>query len=291
MSILARLNSAFKIGTRINFGFLTVLALLLMIATAGYVGLVSSSDTLRQYEQTSDETLNLLGTDRTLADMRRNATLYSDNGDEQALRRVRDQGKTVRDDLARMEAASRTPERREMVKKIAGLVDRFMADVEEIVKARAERDRALNGVMHPLGEKLRDEIGSVIDSAMKINDMSAATYGGLALDGLMQVRLYSYRFLIEQDPKLLEAAEQHFSKLPSALRRLHEALENPALQAKVREMIKEAPRYLAAFRNAAKMISETNRISEELNTRLSSELAQALTALRTSQSKTMTELK
>src|SRR5262245_48531730 len=137
-----------------------------------------------------------------------------------------------------------------------------MANFELIVQSRAERDRAVNEVLHPLGGKLRGQISEIVEAAINANDMSAATYGGLAQEALMQVRLYSYRFLIEQDPKVLEAAEQYFAKLPSALRRLHEALEVPAQQAKVRALIREAPQFLAAFRNAANMIKETTRLTD-----------------------------
>ena len=291
MITLASLNSSFKIGTRINFGFLTVLVLLVAVAAVGYFGLNGSNVAVHEYERVSDGTLKVVETDRNLTNMRRNTLVYVQSGDEDALKRVRDMGKTVRDDLVSMEAASRVQADREMIKKIAGLVQQFMANLELIVEARTQRDRAVTDVMHPLGEKLRVDISELVDAGVKNYDMDVAAYGGLAQEGLMQVRLNAYRFLIEQDPKLLEAAEQHFSKLPGLLQRLHEAVQSPTQRAKVRQAMKEVPDYLAAFREAAKMIKEADRVSTEVNGKLSTEIAQAMAALRTSQAGTLSGIK
>ena len=291
MITLASLNSSFKIGTRINFGFLTVLVLLVAVAAVGYFGLNGSNVAVHEYERVSDGALKVVETDRNLTNMRRNTLVYVQSGDEEALKRVRDMGKTVRDDLVRMEAASTAQADREMIKKIAGLVQQFMANLELIVEARTQRDRAVNDVMHPLGEKLRVDISELVDGGVKNYDMDVAAYGGLAQEGLMQVRLNAYRFLIEQDPKLLEAAEQYFSKLPGLLQRLHEAVQSPTQRAKVRQAMKEVPDYLAAFREAAKMIKETDRVSTEVNGKLSTEIAQAMAALRTSQAGALSGIK
>src|SRR5215510_6183102 len=288
---LASLNSRYKIGTRINFGFVTVLTLLVAVAAVGYFGLHGSRTALQDYEQISDGALKVVETDRNLTGMRRDTLVYVQSGDEQALQRVRSMGKTVRDELAGMEAAATTAADRDSIKKIAGLVQQFMTNLELIVEARMQRDRAVNDVMHPLGEKLRADIAELVDGGIKIYDMDVAAYGGLAQEGLMQVRLNAYRFLIEQDPKLLEAAEQYFQKLPGLLQRLHEAVQSPQQRAKVRQAMKDVPEYLAAFREAAKMIKEADRVSTEVNGKLSTEIAQAMTTLRTSQTATLNGIK
>ena len=288
---LASLNSRYKIGTRINFGFVTVLTLLVAVAAVGYFGLHGSRTALQDYEQISDGALKVVETDRNLTGMRRDTLVYVQSGDEQALQRVRSMGKTVRDELAGMEAAATTAADRDSIKKIAGLVQQFMTNLELIVEARMQRDRAVNDVMHPLGEKLRADIAELVDGGIKNYDMDVAAYGGLAQEGLMQVRLNAYRFLIEQDPKLLEAAEQYFQKLPGLLQRLHEAVQSPQQRAKVRQAMKDVPEYLAAFREAAKMIKEADRVSTEVNGKLSTEIAQAMTTLRTSQTATLNGIK
>jgi methyl-accepting chemotaxis protein len=291
MITLASLNSRFKIGTRINFGFMTVLALLLVVAAVGYFGLGGSRYALDEYVRISDNSLKVIEADRNLTNMRRNALAYVQSGDEASLKRVRDMGKTVRADLVSTEANTHNPERHEMLKKLVVLVDQFTADFELIVKLRGQRDHAVNEVMNPLDAKLRSELGAIVDTGMKAYDMEVVAYGGLAQEGLMQVRLNLYRFLLEPDDKLFAAAEQEFTKLTASLQRLHEAMQNPEQRAKVRQVMKETPEYLAVFRDAVKLIKETNRVSGELNGKLSTDIAQSGIALRASQAKALAELK
>jgi methyl-accepting chemotaxis protein len=60
MISLDSINSRFKIGTRINFGFMTVLGLLLVVAVVGYFGLNGSLGALNEYVRISDNTLRVL---------------------------------------------------------------------------------------------------------------------------------------------------------------------------------------------------------------------------------------
>jgi len=285
------LNSRFKIGTRIAFGFLTVLALLLVVSVVGYLGLSGSSVALQRYAGTTDRSLKSLETDRNLTVMRRNVLLYVERGDAQALKRARDMAKTIRADLATITADTTNAERREMLTKISAQVNQFTGNLDLIEQSRMARDHAVNDVMNPLEAKIRAELTAIVEAGMKNYDMEVVAFGGLTQEGLMQVRLHLYRFLVEQDDKLLDAAEQQFSKLTASLQRLHEAVQDPEQRAQVRQIMKEMPQYLGAFREAAKMLKEANRLAEEVNAKLSAEIVQGMMTLLASQSKTMTAIK
>src|SRR5262245_5064238 len=155
---LASLNSRFKIGTRINAGFLTVLALLLVVSAVGYFGLKRSGDELDHYAHTSDNSIKVTEVDRNLAYMRRNALVYVQNGDEQALKRVRDQGKAAREDIAAIRAATnaRHTDRLELLQKLSGLVDQFSANFE-LSERRDEPARSENPRRACHDRRRRDE--------------------------------------------------------------------------------------------------------------------------------------
>src|SRR5262249_9652958 len=68
-------------------------------------------------------------------------------------------------------------------------------------------------------------------------------------------------------------------------------MEKPDQRAKVRQVMKEAPELLAAFRAAVKTMKEAVRVSNEVNGKLSSDIIQTMNALRTSQAKSLAELK
>src|SRR5262249_60980196 len=87
-----------------------------------------------------------------------------------------------------------------------------------------------------------------------------------------------------------EVAEQQFKKLTSSLQRLHEAEQNADQRAQVRQMMKEVPQYLAAFRDAVKAIKEANQLAQDVTTKISPEIAKAMEAVRTSQAGTLTQI-
>src|SRR5262249_38302367 len=67
--------------------------------------------------------------------------------------------------------------------------------------------------------------------------------------------------------------------------------QNPEQRASVRQVTKEVPQYLTAFREAVKVIKEATHLAEEVNAKLSAEMAQTMAPLRTSQAKTLAEIK
>src|SRR5205814_1816058 len=107
-------------------------------------------------------------------------------------KRVRDQGKAVREDIAKIREATnpKNADRLELLNKLSALVDQFINNFELIVKARGERDHAVDQVMNPLEAKIRGQLTEIVDAGMKNYDMEVVAFGGLAQEGLMQVRLH-----------------------------------------------------------------------------------------------------
>jgi methyl-accepting chemotaxis protein len=291
MNALASLNARFKIGTRINVGFLIVLALLLVVAAAGYFGLSGAIATFNEYVHTSDSALRVVEVDRNLNNIRRNVLSFVQNGDEQSVTRVRDTTKTTRDDLRTLVTETRNPERREMTQRIAGLFDQYVANFDTLVRGRADRDRAVNDVMNPLGTKLGTDLAEIIEGAINDNDMTVVAYAGLSQQDLMQARLYAQTFLLDNDQKSVGAAEQQLASLETSLARLNGMVRNPDLQATVQQVIKEAPAFVAAFRAAVKATNERNHLINDVTAKIATDIAQTVAALRVSQTKSMTELR
>jgi methyl-accepting chemotaxis protein len=135
MISLDSINSRFKIGTRINFGFMTVLALLLVVAGVGYFGLNGSGNALHEYVRISDNSVKVRPRLPTCAATRS----YADR--RRRRQRVRDMTKTQTISRPSRPAPSTGTARDEDV----ALASQFTANFELIVKSRAERDRAVNG--------------------------------------------------------------------------------------------------------------------------------------------------
>ena len=96
MNLFGNLNSRFKIGTRIGAGFFMLLALLLMVAASGYLGLQGAADAFRGLTRTSDNMAHVEQADRDFVAIRLNMQFYFQNSDEKALARIHELSKTVR---------------------------------------------------------------------------------------------------------------------------------------------------------------------------------------------------
>ena len=291
MSLLSSLNSRFNIGTRINAGFAIVLALLLAVAAMGYYGLTSSGSTFDSYALLAKNTTLVLEADRNVVGIRRNVLLYNQSGSEQTLTRLRDLANETKAKLAEMIRTGQSLERREGAQRVIGQVDQYMTNFDVIVKSKPERDRLVESVMNPLGLKLRTALTDVIQGAIAADDMAVAAYAGLAQEQLMQMRLNANRYLFTNDTKAVESAEQNYTGLAAALKKLGETVRNPERQAKVALVVKEAPDYLAALQSVIKIVTERNRIVNDVNAKLAETMATTMTDLKASQLKALDAMK
>jgi methyl-accepting chemotaxis protein len=290
MMLLTSLNSRFKVGTRINAGFGIVLALLLAVAGVGYLGLESSESTFEHYAVVAENTATLLEADRSYVAMRRNVQLYTQDGDEASLGRIKNQAKVA---LAKLDVVAKNAiveERREAARQIAGQISQYLSNVELIVKSKPERDRLVNDVMNPLGAKLADTLSQFIREAIFDNDMTVAARAGAAQDHLMAARLEATRFLLTNDSAAVDIAEKRLADLNTALKRLAGVTRGERNDT-VMELAKEIPEFLVAFHASVKLVAERNRIANEVNAKLADAITAAMSRVRGEQIKALASMK
>ncbi|MBI3433555.1 MAG: hypothetical protein HY056_00510, partial [Proteobacteria bacterium] len=165
MNFLNDLGSRFKIGTRIGGGFMLIIALLAVVATAGYFGLDAARIALQRYDLMSSNTLRLVETEREFVGLRRNVLAFVQRGDQASQNRVHELTKHLDENFKKLDENLILPEVKESVRRAAGLVDQYVKNFEVIVKNSAARDRSVNEQTNPVGAKMRTLITEIIDSA------------------------------------------------------------------------------------------------------------------------------
>ena len=283
MSFLTNLNSRLKIGTRIYAGFAIVLVLLVAMAARGYFSLTGVSSTFEQYASGSSNTLSVAEADRAIVSLRYNLREYIRTDKKESLDRVREVGKHAREILGALATGAFAAEQREQSEHIVTLLDEFMKNLAVIEKNQAELNHVLNDVLNPLGAKLSAQLTDIIKSAMDDSDMSGAANAGIVQEQLMLARLNVGRFLLTNDAKLVDTSEKQFTILQAGLKRLNEVTNDDARQAKVAQIIKERPAFVAAFRAAVKVIAERARLVDDVNTKLAADMAKTMAEMNTKQ--------
>src|SRR6476660_3040893 len=104
-----------KIGTRIFGGFTVVLALLVVVATIGVIGLTQADAGFSRLISIVDNTVRVLEIDRNVTSLRRNVALYTASRDDVALKRVEELKKVLSDGIAATEKATTSDERRKLL--------------------------------------------------------------------------------------------------------------------------------------------------------------------------------
>jgi methyl-accepting chemotaxis protein len=290
MISLRKLNSDVRIGTRINAGFGAVLALLALVAALGYFGLKSVGSSYSDYTRISGGVVQVSESDRNAVGLRRNLAAYVQNGDNQAIPRMNALADPIRASLNRIANAGTANERRQMAQNINKQLEKFMANVALIAKTRPERDRLIYQVMAPIGDKLSSKLSDTMAGTASDNQMDIAAYAGLAQEQLLSVRMNVYRYLVSQDDKVVEAAEEQFNAMNAALKKLSKVAENTDYEALSQMVAKEGAEYIDAFHKAVKSMKEINTLAVA-NAQLGDEMAKGMDELKASQLKTLEAMK
>jgi methyl-accepting chemotaxis protein len=289
MISLRRLNSDVRIGTRINAGFAAVLALLVLVAAVGYFGFKTLQASYADYSVISGNALRVSEGDRSVVGMRRNLAAYVQNGNVETLERLRNLAKPTRENLALIASKAIVLERRGMAQRILDPFDQFMANIDIISKATPERDRLINQVMNPIGDKLSSKLSDVILGTSSDNQMDIAAYAGMAQEQLLLVRMNSYRYLLTNDDKLVEAAEQQFVAMNEALKKLGKAAVNTDYETLSQMVMKESEEFIGAFRSAVKAIHQINSLGVA-NTQLGDDMSKRLDEMKSGMIKQLAEM-
>jgi methyl-accepting chemotaxis protein len=290
MTAFGNLNSRFKIGTRISAGFMIVLALLLIVAASGYLGLRSAQDSFHDYLRVSENTDRVAEADRDFVAMRLNMQFYIQNSDEKSLARVRELSKEVRNGYDMVAQTAVLAENRDLAKQILAQTDQYMAGFEAIVKNQTEANKTVAGSTIPLGNKLREELKELMQTAAREYDLAAASMAGVAMEQFLWARVNGLQHNQNNNPKLEQAARAEFAALSETFKKMTQAAHTPERKEKMQQLTAALTSYLAAFDTTMKLLAERKSLLAAEN-KMSAEMIATRFKLKGNQEKALAEMK
>jgi len=126
------------IAAKLGVGFVTVLALLLLVAAVGLQGLASGERGFQTYAGYAKRTVALAVTDRDLLDMQRAAGRYLEAGDAAEADRVRSRAAGAAAQLTEIAAAVANPKRRADIERLATMVAGYVGVFETAARGAHE---------------------------------------------------------------------------------------------------------------------------------------------------------
>ncbi len=279
-----------RLRTKVMSGFVVILALLAALGTVSVIGIRNADESFNRYETIATNTLKMAKIDRDVVQLRRTAYIYSDTGETAIATQFDTQAAAVRKAFSELAAAIIIPERRAQIEATAKTVDEYIAGFARLRELRTSRDKLVAETLNPAGGKAREEITSVIRSAMADRDFDAAALAGVAQEALMQIRLNANRFLAEPNARLVETNVQWQKDFEKATAELLQRLQNPARRQNVQSAQSLMKAYDTAFADVATQSFAVQRQVGETMARLAEGAAAAVARIDTSMGASLVEI-
>ncbi|WP_042694403.1 methyl-accepting chemotaxis protein [Azospirillum sp. B506] len=263
----------FKVGTRIQVGFLLILALLVLVAALGIRSLSTVEDGFTRYATISDGSLRLSDVDGSVSDMRRNALNYSFTGNSALVAPIQDQQRKLGEKLRSIRDITLDPGRRANVEAMIRYFDSYTGNFAQLVKAREQRAQLETEELTPMGAKAREGIDQMMAAAMAAGDFDGAAQAGKTQELLLLARLSALRFTSTPTAKGAEDARVQMAEFVKAATALSARLADPAQKRAIEESAQAGSRYLDAFNRLVKVVDEVQTLAFSVMSKEAEEFA------------------
>ena len=245
------------LGKKIAIGFGAVLVLMLVVAVVGYTSLGSSSTGFERYRHIARVTNTIGRVQANMLEMRLQVRNYIETADKKAMDDAKERLKATGEFVAEAKGMINNKERKDSINKIDTDVQEYNDYFDEVVGLMAKRDeyvQALNSV-GPLVEK---NLTSIMQTAERDGDASAAYSAGMCLRSLLLTRLYMMKFLDTNSQAELDRTHQEIALLENNFDALDKELNNSERRSRLQEARKYALEYKDNADKAATAIFDRN---------------------------------
>ncbi|CAO3401617.1 methyl-accepting chemotaxis protein [Azospirillum palustre] len=263
----------FKVGTRIQVGFLLILALLVLVAALGVRSLSTVEDGFTRYATISDGSLRLSDVDGSVSDMRRNAVNYSFSGNSALIAPIQAQQKKLGEMLRSIRDATQDPGRRANLEAMIRQFDSYTANFAQLVKLREQRDRLVADELVPAGLKAREGLSRTIAAGIAAGDFENAARAGQVQEMLVLARLSAQRFLTDQSAKSADETRGRMDAFLKAAGPLSARIADPVQKRDVEETVQLSNRYLDSFNRVVAAVNDAQTLAFRVMTGEAEEFA------------------
>ncbi|CAK0765961.1 methyl-accepting chemotaxis protein [Azospirillaceae bacterium] len=247
-------SGRFKVSTRIYAGFGVILCLLVLLAVLGVQGMNGAMSAFDTYAQVGHNAIRVSNIETKISQMRLSVRFYAQSGDEKELYKIKNAQKDIYSELRTAISQTINPERKRNLEKVIEFLDGYIMEFSAIPALLEKQHRLVFLGMNPIGQKAREDLASIVQSAMADNDMEAAALAGQVQEKLMRGRLEAVRFVGNPEQASLDKARSILKEYILAAEQLHDRLRHPTRKMQAEEGKAMAVKYLAALNEASETI-------------------------------------
>ncbi|MEI8396816.1 MAG: methyl-accepting chemotaxis protein [Rhodospirillaceae bacterium] len=215
MGLLKRL----RIGAKIAVGYITVLALMVILFLAGAFALSTLTDQLADMRAAGKVALETSESQVELMRLRLDARDFAATSSDNTLAAVKGDLERVQKLLDRLSRHGITDGTRELIV-LTDMLDKFRAELMQLVSGRQKRQRALNEEFMVLGPEARKKLTELFDAAVTRQDLAATAALARIMDQWMGARLSFSRYVTDPSDKGGDQVRQRLTDVDRALKLL-----------------------------------------------------------------------
>lgn len=240
-----------SIVTRLYLAMAFTISLIIVIGCVTTIQSTQISSVFKLYSQSSDTSLKGEKVIEELSAARIAALKYRFNGNPDNLAEVResfDKAGLLQEEILQGQADK---SKQQGLINLPLMLSDYRSNLDRVASLQVQYDEMVGEAIF-LGQKAREQLTEVMESAFADADTEASHLAGLASTSLMRGRLYMERFKIFQKQEYLETSRGHIADVTDGLSSLLDALQSP----RRRELITATIADVAQFRTVTDQIAE-----------------------------------
>ncbi|MBN2617890.1 MAG: hypothetical protein JXR64_06200 [Spirochaetales bacterium] len=249
-----------KLRTKVLAGFISVLALMLIVSVISFVALRSASSGFTTYRGLATDT-NLAG--RLQANMlmvRINVLKFLKDNVDDDISNYESYMELVNQFLKEAEVEIEKPERAKLIQQSKSEIAQYSKGFNLAVKYTKEKDDIFNSNLNVNGPKMEKNLSEIMVLANEDDNAQLAYESGLALRHLLLARLYVVKFLDENDNVDVTRVNSEMKLLDDKIALLEKIINEKTMDNLLVEMEEYYDVYVEGFEKVVTLINDTNNI-------------------------------
>jgi methyl-accepting chemotaxis protein len=253
-----------SLRTKLILSFSIVTALMLVVASVGFISLDRASKGFDQYRAAALASSNGGMVISNLLEARLSALNYIHSGSQESLAAFNERWEALVKLMVLSKQKITKPEWVESITEIEKSLAVYKTGFDQVVDSMRVRDDLIKESLDVKGPILVSALTGIMTSANQDGHTPAAYRAGLVLRHFLAGRLFMQKFLGSNDPADADRVYEEFKTLAENLDVLDSELENPQRTELLRVVKNEKTGYLATFDELVKIVHELNKIVADI---------------------------
>lgn len=266
-----------KVGKKIALGSSIILVLLAIVSAASYFGLTRANQDFKDYRTLARQTNQMGRIQANLLSARLGVKDYIIKNSEDAAEVVRTRAEATEKIIQEAEALFQDSEHLETIVSAIDQIAIYRSSFDQVTKLVGDRN-GLVDELNTVGPESERTLTRIMKSAYEDGDASAAFSAGISLRHLLLARLYSNRFLVDNEQASANRSNQELDDFEKTAAEMLKELQDPTRRQLATELVQLAGGYKSTFKKVVEVIQARNSVIantlDKIGPRLADEMEQ-----------------